>query len=413
MTILYLHQHFTTPAGAGGTRSFEMAKRLVAEGHRVVMACGSYAGGNTGLTGPFVRGRRQGSVAGIDVIEFDLAYANSDGFLKRTATFARYALGTLRLALTSRYDLIFATTTPLTAAIPGIAARWLRRKPFVFEVRDLWPELPRAMGVITNPAVLWAMGALEWAAYRSADRLVALAPGIAAGIAKRGVSRSRIQLVPNGCDLDLFGGHVPAWRPEPVGETDLLALYSGTHGIANGLSAVLAGAEALQRRGRSDIWIALAGNGREKPALMERARRQQLSNVLFLDPMEKSRLAGLLAGADVGIQSLANVPAFYDGTSPNKFFDYLAAGKPVLNNYPGWIAGLIQQHNCGYVVPPDDPAAFADALEAAAADRHAVKEKGRAARALAQAAFNRDSLADTFIRWVVDGDARPDSNDLR
>lgn len=216
MRVLYFHQHFCTPHGAAGIRSYEMARRLLHHGHEVTMVCGSYAGGHTGLSGDFQRGRREGMVDGIRVIEFDLAYSNADGFVRRSAMFFRFALRSVGLALTAPYDVLFATTTPLTAGIPGIFARWLRGKPFVFEVRDLWPELPRAMGVIRNRAVLRALDWLEWASYRSAHRLIGLSPGIVEGIARRGVPRGRIASVPNGCDLGIFSNPAEPWRPEGV-----------------------------------------------------------------------------------------------------------------------------------------------------------------------------------------------------
>lgn len=397
MKVLYFHQHFVTPHGAGAIRSYAMARRLIERGHHVTMVCGSIGGGNTGLDGPFVNGRRRGWVDGIDVIELDLAYSNHDGLFKRALTFLKFAWRSVVLAMREPYDLVFATTTPLTAGIPGIAARWLRGKPFVFEVRDLWPELPRAMGVIRNPLVLQAMSVLEWVSYRSAHALVGLSPGIVEGITHRGVPRERVALVPNGCDLDLFDQNANPWRPEGVAETDLLAVFAGTHGMANGLDAVLDAAAELKRRNRGDIKLLLIGNGKLKPALQERAKREQLDNVVFHDPVNKSRLAGLMASTDVGLQVLANVPAFYFGTSPNKFFDYIAAGLPVLNNYPGWLAGMINDSQCGFSVPPNNPAAFADALEAAAADRDALKAMGRRGKALAEREFDRAKLAN---RWV-------------
>src|SRR5690606_16179928 len=148
----------------------------------------------TGLDGDFRRGRREGEVDGIRVIEFDLAYSNSTAFIKRVLLFMLFAFRSVKVALTSKYDVLFATTTPLTAAIPGIFGRWLRGKPFIFEVRDLWPELSRAMGVIKNPVVLSALGALEWMAYHSAHHVIALAPGMVDGIAKRGISREKITM---------------------------------------------------------------------------------------------------------------------------------------------------------------------------------------------------------------------------
>ncbi|MGY6704792.1 glycosyltransferase family 4 protein [Roseinatronobacter sp.] len=400
MHILYFHQHFSTPQGSAGTRSYEMARALIREGHSVTMVCGAYGQGKTGLGGPFQRGRRRGVTDGIDVIEFDLSYTNDMGVLRRMGVFVKFALGSIGVAMREPADVVFATTTPLTAGIPGIFARWLKRKPFVFEVRDLWPELPRAMG-LRNPVLLAVMSALEWMSYRSADRLVGLSPGIVEGIARRGVPKGRIAMVPNGCDLDLFAHSDVAWRPDGVRDDQMLAVFSGTHGLANGLDAVLDAAAVLKARGRDDIRIALVGQGREKPRLVQRAASEGLDAVLFLDPVPKVRLSGLLAGADLGLQCLRNLPAFYYGTSPNKFFDYIAAGLPVLNNYPGWLAGLITAHDCGFAVPPDDPDAFADALIAAAGDRDALRAKGKRAHDLARASFDRAKLSRDWVSWVT------------
>lgn len=400
MHILYFHQHFSTPQGSAGTRSYEMARALIRDGHSVTMVCGTYGQGKTGLGGPFQRGRRRGVVDGIDVIEFDLNYTNDMGVLRRIGVFAKFALGSIGVAMREPADVVFATTTPLTAGIPGIFARWLKRTPFVFEVRDLWPELPRAMGM-RNPVLLAAMSALEWMSYRSADRLVGLSPGIVEGIASRGVAKERIAMVPNGCDLDLFAQSDVAWRPEAVRDDQMLAVFSGTHGLANGLDAVLDAAAVLKARGRDDIRIALVGQGREKPRLVARAASEGLHAVLFLDPVPKTKLSGLLAGADLGLQCLRNLPAFYYGTSPNKFFDYIAAGLPVLNNYPGWLAGLITAHDCGFAVPPDDPTAMADALICAANDPARRRKMGVNARALAEAQFSRQLLSTQWIAWVI------------
>lgn len=400
MRLLYIHQHFATPKGSGGIRSYQMARRMIERGHQVTMLCGRGVDGQSGLSGPFERGVRRGRVEGIDVIEVDLAYSNRDGFLKRTKTFLAFMLRTSKFIFTEQYDLLFATTTPLTVGVPGILGRWLRRKPFVFEVRDLWPELPRAMGVIRNPFILWAMGVLEWASYRSAHRLIGLSPGIVDGIAHRGVAQARIAMVPNGCDLDIFSSNSVPWQPEEVRDDDLMAVFAGAHGLANGLDAVIDVAAVLHRRGREDIRIVLIGSGMRKPALIERVKREGLSNVIFLDPVRKTELVGLLKRADVGLQVLADVPAFYYGTSPNKFFDYIAVGLPVLNNYPGWLADMICEAGCGIAVPPRDPDAFADALVVLADDRTSTRAMSLRARALAEERFARDMLTDRWAQWV-------------
>src|SRR5690348_5446530 len=177
MRVLYFHQHFSTPDGSTGTRSYEISKRLLALGHQATIVCGAAALSKSGLSGPFLKGRRKGSVEGIQIIELELPYSNYDSFPRRTWTFLRFAFRSMMLALRLDYDLVFATSTPLTAALPGVAAHLLRRKPFVFEVRDLWPELPRAMAVLRNPVVLLMLDWLEFVAYHSANFLLALSPG--------------------------------------------------------------------------------------------------------------------------------------------------------------------------------------------------------------------------------------------
>ncbi|GAM33066.1 hypothetical protein P23_3609 [Acinetobacter calcoaceticus] len=401
MKILYFHQHFSTPKGSAGIRSYAMAQSLIRNGHQVTMVCGSFGAGQTGLTQPFNKGVRRGVVDGIDIIEFELPYSNSLSFLKRILIFLSFAFKSIKVALTEQYDIVFATTTPLTAGIPGIFAKWLRRKPFVFEVRDLWPELPKAMGVIKNPIVLWMMSVLEWTSYHSADRLVGLSPGIVDGIIKRGIAPEKVASIPNGCDLDIFASDHQPWRPEGVEEGDLMAIFTGTHGLANGLNAVLDVAVELKDRQRTDIKLVLVGDGMQKKALMERAEKLQLDNVVFHDPVNKAKLAGLMASADIGLQILANVPAFYYGTSPNKFFDYISAGLPVLNNYPGWLAELITKEQCGFAVPPENPKAFADALEQAADQREQLNQMGKNGQQVAKEQFNRSILSQKFSDWVT------------
>lgn len=403
MRILYFHQHFSTPQGSTGNRSYEFCQRLLASGHSVAIVCGSYKGGVTGLSGDYQKGLRRGMVDGIDVIELYLPYSNADRFLKRAGTFLKFMLRSTRIALSHSCDLVFATSTPLTVAVPGIVAALVRRRKFVFEVRDLWPELPREMGVITNPLILAAMGLLESVAYRTANACVALAPGIAEGI-RRKARNKKVAVIPNGSDL------IPENELMPLSsilaetlhglEGKQICVFTGAHGLANGLDAVLDAALELKHRSRSDIVMLFIGDGGMKPALAERVRQQELDNCLFLEPVPKRMLLSLLSRVQVGLMILANVPAFYNGTSPNKFFDYLSMGLPVLTNYPGWLAEFIRTNNCGVVVPPGDPKAFCDALEKLADDPAARTAMGERARLLAGREFARDLLAAQFVTFL-------------
>ena len=397
MKVLYFHQHFTTPDGSSGTRSYEFAKALVARGHRVTMVCGRSDLSRLDLPLDPARGWYRGVIDGIDVIALPLAYSNSDGIARRLLTFARFAWKSVGIALREECDLVFATSTPLTAAIPGIFARWFRRKPFVFEVRDLWPELPRAMGM-RNPILLGGMWILEGLAYRSSTACVGLAPGIVEGIARRSPRNHPVALIPNGCDLELFN---PGLRAPidlaGIAPGDFVAGFTGAHGRANGLDAILDAAAVLKRRGVTRIKILLVGDGSEKPRLIARAKAEGLDNVLFHSPMPKRKLAALTASLGCGLMTLDNIPAFYRGTSPNKFFDYLAAGIPIVNNYPGWLAEIIADRGCGIAVPPVRPELLAEALETLAGDPAKAAEMGRAARSVAESTFQREELARRFV----------------
>lgn len=402
MHVLYFHQHFSTLSGSTGTRSYEIAQHLIARGHSVTMVCGSGQMASSGVEGEPVDGRRRGSVDGIDVIELCLPYSNYDGFLKRAWIFLRYAWRSVKLALRLDYDLLFATSTPLTAGIPGIVMKIFRKKPFVFEVRDLWPELPREMGVITNPVILKAMDVLEWLSYHSADACIGLSPGIVRGITRRNIPASRVTMIPNGCDLELFKptGHKGVQNVAGIGKDDFVAIFCGAHGIANGLDAVLAAAKVLKERNEQNIKLLFIGDGRLKPQLMARARKEHLDNCVFCDPVPKRELAKIMAAADAGLMILANVPAFYYGTSPNKFFDYIASGLPVLNNYPGWLAEILEKNDCGIAVPSADPEAFADALVTLRDNPGRRSRLGDNSRTLAESDFNREKLAGQFVAFL-------------
>jgi glycosyltransferase involved in cell wall biosynthesis len=395
--VLYFHQHFATPQGSTGTRSYEFARALVARGHQVTMVCGAHA--QSGLELPIVpdRGWHEGEVDGIKVISLPLAYSNRDSLLRRGFTFARFAVRSMAIALEFDYDLVFATSTPITAVIPGLAAKFARGKPFVFEVRDLWPELPRALG-LRNPFILGGMTCLELAGYSSADACVGLSPGIVEGIRERAPAHKPVTMIPNGCDLTLFHPSKRASLELPgIGPGDFVAGFTGAHGPANGLDALLAVAAELRRRGDQRIKIIFVGEGKEKERLAAAARAQGLTQCLFFPSVPKEQLGRLTASLDCGLMVLRNIPAFYRGTSPNKFFDYVAAGIPVVNNYPGWLAGLISEAEAGLVVAPDNPQAFADALQRLAADRKLCDRMGANARKLAEAHFARGELAAEFI----------------
>jgi len=398
--ILYFHQHFTTPQGSGGTRSYEFAQALIKRGHSVTMVCGQMNRANLNLPYDSKNGWSRGLIDGIDVIALPLGYSNHDSISRRLITFFRYALKSIKIALDFEYDLVFATSTPLTAALPGIFASWLKQKKFIFEVRDLWPELPRAMGM-KNPILLSGMWLIEGCAYQASVACVGLSPGIVDGIKKRSAKNHPIALIPNGCDLEIFTPQPKATiNIQGISSSDFVAGFTGSHGRANGLDAIIEAARELKKRNINHIKFLLIGEGSEKARLQKITSKELLHSIIFHPAISKVALARITAQLDCGLMFLDNIPAFYYGTSPNKFFDYISAGIPVINNYPGWLAEIINQNQCGVVVPPDNHKALVDVLIDLASHREKCKKMGHAARIVAEKSFSRTALSKEFCEFI-------------
>ena len=400
MKVLYLHQHFTTPEGTGGTRSYEIAKRLCKEGHSVTVVCGMSSKLPSTIANRNEAEHRVIEVDGVKILSMALPYSNKDSIFRRSLTFLKYSWLATRLGFQNEYDLVVATSTPLTVAIPGILLKAFKKTKFVFEVRDLWPELPKELGVIKNPIILFLLSTLEKVAYKSADGLIALAPGIRDGIIAICPEKT-VAVIPNGCDFDIFDKKAQG-TPGPISAFNgkFVAIYAGTHGIANGLEILIETANILHQSKRDDIVIVMVGDGGKKAELVAKAKQYNLDNLVFLDSVPKYELASLFRFADVGLQILRNVPAFYRGTSPNKFFDYISSGLPVLINYPGWVAEMIENNGIGYVVVPEMPEALARQLIHASDSRGANRVLGERAKSFARENFDRENLAAEWIEYV-------------
>ncbi len=400
MHVAYIHQHFSSRRGSWGTRSYEFSMRLIRAGHRVTLIKGM--GSRTGVEHNSDQRIMETDINGIRVVSVAEPYDNTMGFVRRWIAFTRFARTAGEIVCRSNADLVFATSTPLTVGIPGMKSAKRLGVPFVFEVRDLWPELPIAMGIVRNPLVAWYLHRMERRIYQAATRIIALAPGIKEGICRTGYPEDRVALIPNASDLELFKPSGEPLDDPRFGSADEFRLvFTGAHGLANGLESVLDAVAEIKRRGEAGLRFVFIGEGAHKPALMARSKAEGLDPwISWVSSMPREELAEILPRMNVGMMILKNVPAFYFGTSPNKFFDYISCGLPVLNNYPGWLADMIRKNECGKVVSPDDAPAFADAAIWMRDHREDLVGMGQNSRRLAENDFARADLADQFVETL-------------
>jgi len=404
MRVLYLHQYFVPPNTPGGTRSYEFARRLVRSGHEVTLVTSSAMMPHVPSTGPIVRER----LDGIDLVILPIAYDNTMTYGERIRAFVHFATWASGIAARTRCDVVFATSTPLTIAIPGLVARAFTGAPMVFEVRDLWPELPIAMGALRSPWSRMAARGLEFAAYHGASHVVALSPGMADGIARRGIPRERITVIPNACDLDLFDADptdVATFRAEcfpMLAPAQPLIVYAGTFGPIND-ARWLVELAGVMRDIDPSIRFAMVGSGAQTHAIAERARELGVldHNLWMRSPIAKRRMPLLLRAATVTTSLFAPVPEM-ENNSANKFFDGLAAGRPIAINYRGWQAALLDRSGAGIVLPHDDLGTAAIRLANFCTDPERLERSGLAAARLAREEFDRDTLATRLERVLID-----------
>ncbi|WP_433796913.1 glycosyltransferase family 4 protein [Actinoplanes sp. CA-252034] len=395
MRITYIHQYFKTPAMSGGTRSYEFARRLVERGHEVHMITGD----------PDADRARVTTEAGIVVHWLPVPYDNAMSYRRRLWSFLGFVGRSALVAGRLRHDLVFATSTPLTVAVPGAWAALRRRVPMVLEVRDVWPELPIAMGALRSPVSRWAAHRLEAWAYRRSARVIALSPGMAASIRRRfpGVA---VTVVPNSSDRKLFGRADRAGerlrRDTPWLGDRPLVLYAGTLGVANGVDYLVRMAARLADTD-PEVRIVILGDGRMRATLRDLAARLGVldRNLFLLGPVSKAEVVAFFGACDLAASVFADVPEL-GANSPNKVFDAFAAGRPVAVNHDGWIADLITGHGAGLVLPAHDTGAAAAAVSAFLGDPAACRTARAAAYALARDRFDRDLLFGDFERVLTE-----------
>jgi glycosyltransferase involved in cell wall biosynthesis len=386
MRILYFYQYFTTPAGAWSTRVYEFAQRCVEQGDSVTVVTSIYD--KSDLSSDKLLSRR--NIDGIDVRIINVTLSNSHGFVQRIVTFFAYAAIASWYALVLPADVVIASSGPISVAIPGLIARYLRGRRFVFEVRDLWPQGAIDLGILQHPAAIWMARKLEAFCYRSAAQIIALSDGTAEWIRQHhGIDR--ISVVPNACDNRVLDRIVEQPLPEWM-ESKHLVLYTGTVGLMNDCKQIVHMCDVLQRWGLSDIMMVVIGDGREREELEALAQQLGLTNIRFLLLRPKAEVFSWLRRAQCTLMLMRNGGAL-NHVSPNKLFDSLAAGVPVIQNSQGWLKKIFDREQCGITVPPDNPEALARAVLQLVREPELRERMSMNARRVAREQFDRDLLA--------------------
>lgn len=384
--VLLIHQAFVELDEAGGTRHAEFARQLVANGHRVTVITSpvSY------LTGKEKSDAQKDTLPGYRVLRATTYRALHRSFFHRLLNFLSFTVSSFFVGLRVRdVDIVWGTTPPIFQAVTARALARLKRKPFLLEVRDLWPAFAVEVGVLRNGALIRASEWLERFLYRHADRVVVNSPGFVEHVKQRGAKD--IVVVPNGADAAMFtAADGETFRKENGLQGKFVALYAGAHGMSNDLGIVLQAVQQLQSDAR--IAIVLVGDGKDKPALQRQAAEMKLENVHFVSALSKTQIPAALAAADACIAILKPVP-LYATVYPNKVFDYMAAGKPVILAIDGVIRTVIEQAEAGVFAQPGDPVALAGAIRKMAANPAEAKRMGEAGRKYLQKHFDRSALA--------------------
>lgn len=395
MRVLVFYQYFTTPRGAWSTRVYEMGRRWVEAGDKVTVVTSVYDKSDLRPS----RLVERFDVDGIEVVVLNVRISNKDGVLKRLYTFAMYALLASWYALRIPADVVVASSGPPTVGVPGLIARYIGRRPFVFEIRDLWPDSPVQLGLLSRP---WMVRLARWwerTCYGAASHVIACSPSQADGVTSID-GRVPVTVVSNAADLNLMG-QVRSAETLPEWTADPFVVYAGTMGRANDCWQLIRMAEVLRQRGRDEIQVVLIGDGADRVELERHAAEQELTNVRFLGLKPKSEVVTWLHHANASILCLRNIPVF-DTVSPNKLFDSFAVGAPVIQSTQGWIKDLFSAEECGITAAPDDPESLADAVCILVDDPDERARMGRRARRVAEVHFDRDLLAARMREVLVE-----------
>jgi glycosyltransferase involved in cell wall biosynthesis len=388
MKILYIHQYFHTPQEPGGTRSYWISQKLIEEGHDVYMLTA-----NTHLEKPV----EQKEIERIHVIYLK-CFESKKNIFCRFRSYVDFMLKSTLYALKlDCIDLVIATSTPLTIGFPALL---LKKIPYIFEVRDLWPEVPIQMGAIKKSALIKLSRWFERTIYKNATYIVALSPGMYEGVIAQNTSSQKVFMIPNMSKITEFFPREKNFDLEKklnLNPDSFKIIHFGAINIANGIQTIIESAKLI--KDMHDIEFIFIGKGIIEDSLIRQCIDNNLSNVKFLGNYSMDLTSEIVNICDISIVSFLDIPILYTN-SPNKLFDSLSAGKPIIVNSAGWTKGLVEENQCGYYVNPNKPEEFVKKIFYLKKHPEVVKKMGENSRILAEKQYDKSILCQKFYNVV-------------
>lgn len=397
--ILYLSQYFPPEMGAPSARVYEISRRWVAQGARVTVLTG-FPNHPTGIIPEAYRGYRylEEEKDGIKVIRTYVMAAANQGFFKRILCYMSFMFssiiqGTRRVG---KQDLIIATSPQFFVGIAGYIISRLKKIPFVFEVRDLWPESIVQLGLIKNRLLIRSLEWIEMKLYKKSVHVVGVADSTVKVLTDRGVSGEKISIIKNGVDLKLFrsNGNQQEYKKRENLQDKFIVSYIGTHGLSHALDTVLQTAQLM--REQENIVFLLVGEGAEKKNLMRQAEKLNLRNVLFYDQIGKNALPGFYEMSDVVLVTLKSLPLFKK-VIPSKIFEIMGMSRPILISVDGEARALVEKAGAGIYAEPENAHKLQETITGLMADHEKRRKMGQNGRHFVEQYFDRNKLADAYL----------------
>jgi glycosyltransferase involved in cell wall biosynthesis len=398
MNILFLSHYFPPEVNAPASRTFENTKRWVKSGHKVsVITCAPNH--PNGILYPGYKNFlwQWDEKDGIDLLRVKTYLSANKGFLRRILNYVSFMISaTLQCPKVKNVDIVVSTSPQFFCGLAGYIVSRLKRKPWVLEIRDLWPESIIAVGAIKKRWLINLLEQIETFLYVKADHIISLTEAFKLHIVERGVAPSKITVNTNGADLGQFTPMAKKnhFRNQHKLNEHFIVSYIGTHGMAHALESVLYAAEAL--KDRADITFLLVGDGAERDKLLAEKENHSLKNVIMLPQQEKEKVPEIIAASDVCMVLLRRTPVFKT-VIPSKIFEALAMQRPIILGVEGESAEIVQQGNCGICIEPENAKQLAGAVLALYADADYRTALGKNGRILIERQYSRDVLAAKYI----------------